>query len=502
MKKTKFNTDLCNEQMTFNECELAILRHAVDETENNKKEKLAKSEEVAKMTKILETFLIKKKRICYGGTAINNILPQHAQFYNKDVEIPDYDFYSPQALEDAKELANVFHLEGYKEVEAKSGVHHGTFKVFVNFIPMADITYLHPLLYKSIQKEQITIFGIKYAPVNFLRMNMFLELSRPMGDVSRWEKVLKRLNLLNTYFPFTSHINCKNTHFQRNLENAKQLLNTKKNNDHNPPEKNVEKQIYDTVRDTFLSLGVVFFGGYGCSLYSMYLPKSQQNIIKKIPDFDVLSEDPDKTGMIVKENLDKLDNMKKITIVHHEQIGEIIPYCVEIKIMNETIAFIYQPIACHNYNTIKINKQNVNVATIDTILSFYLAFYYTNKPYYSYFKERFLCMAQFMFDVEQKNRLQQKGLLKRFSISCYGKQMSLEDIRAEKTRMFEKLGRKKNTIEYEMWFLKYNPAEQKHFKKIKHNHTHHNHTTLKKKHHHKYYKKYTEKRRPTHDFLW
>jgi hypothetical protein len=31
---------------------------------------------------------------------------------------------------------------------------------------------------------------------------MYLELSRPAGDVSRWEKVFKRLNLLNTHYPF------------------------------------------------------------------------------------------------------------------------------------------------------------------------------------------------------------------------------------------------------------------------------------------------------------
>ena len=40
-----------------------------------------------------------------------------------------------------------------------------------------------------------------YAPPNFLRMSMYLELSRPEGDVSRWEKVLKRLILLNKHYP-------------------------------------------------------------------------------------------------------------------------------------------------------------------------------------------------------------------------------------------------------------------------------------------------------------
>jgi hypothetical protein len=38
---------------------------------------------------------------------------------------------------------------------------------------------------------------------------MFLELSRPAGDTSRWEKVFKRLNLLNEYYPLKAPYNCQ-----------------------------------------------------------------------------------------------------------------------------------------------------------------------------------------------------------------------------------------------------------------------------------------------------
>ena len=54
------------------------------------------------------------------------------------------------------------------------------------------------------------------------------------------------------------------------------------------------------------------------------------------------------------------------------------------------------------------------------MLSFYLAFYYSDKPYHP--KNRILCMSKFLFDIQSKNRLQQKGLLKRFSINCIGTQ--------------------------------------------------------------------------------
>ena len=149
------------------------------------------------MLTIVENFIKKKSLICYGGTAINNILPKKDQFYNKDIEIPDYDFFSPNALKDAKDLADIYVDAGFTEVEAKAGQHFGTYKVFVNFVGIADITSIPKELFYTLKKDSIQVAGILYAPPNYLRMGMYLELSRPAGDTSRWEKVLKRLTLLN-----------------------------------------------------------------------------------------------------------------------------------------------------------------------------------------------------------------------------------------------------------------------------------------------------------------
>lgn len=442
-KKQKYNTDYCDNQMTFDECELAILRHAVDETEELQKQKISNSDDIKQMIQILEDFLIKKKLICYGGTAINNILPKYAQFYNRDIEVPDYDFFSKNAMEDAKELADIFYNAGYLETEAKSGVHKGTYKVFVNYIPMADITQLHPDLYNSIEKDVITVAGIKYAPPNYLRMSMFLELSRPAGDVSRWEKVFKRLTLLNKFYPLKPSFDCEKVDFQRKTETVS-------------PEDT--ERIYYILRDSFIEQGVVFFGGYASSLYSKYMGKPQRDFIKKIPDFDILAEDIDRTSLIIQERL-FANGFTNIHSIEHESIDDVIPRHIEIKIGKETIAFLFTPVACHNYNTIRIQDKEINIATIDTMLSFYLAFIYADKPYFE--TDRILCMAQYLFDVEQKNRLEQKGLLKRFSISCYGKQPTLETMRAEKADKFRELADKRNSKEWNEWFFKYSPNQTK-----------------------------------------
>ena len=433
-KKNKFDTALCDNKMTFHDCELSILRHAVDNIEKQEMERKVNSDDVVKMIAILEKFLRRKKCICYGGTAINNILPEQARFYDKTLEIPDYDFYSPDALADAKELADNYKEAGFSDIEAKSGVHHGTFKVFVNYTPIADITYLHPVIYKSILKDAIRIDGINYAPPDFLRMGMYLELSRPAGDVSRWEKVLKRLTLLNAHYPLKLSGKCSAGDFGH--------------------KKTKLSQMYFEVRDAFIDQGVVFIGGYASRLYSRYAPDSQKTTLKSIPDFDVLSETPGKCAAAIVE---RLTNAKfaQVRKVAHPPIGEIVPEAIEIRVGNESVAFIYKPVACHNYNVIEVKNRKIKVATIDTMMSFYLAFYYADKsPDY---KRRILCLSKYLFEIEQKNRLVQNGALKRFSVSCYGKQPTLETMRAERMAKFEELKDRRGTPDFEMWFLNYNP---------------------------------------------
>ena len=140
--------------------------------------------------KIVEKFIIDNKLICYGGTAINNILPKEVQFYDFDIDIPDYDFFSYDAMTHAKQLCDLFASRDKYYVESKSAF-YGTYKVFVNFIPIADITQIHVDFYDFLLKNAIFVNNIPYTNDNFLRMSLHQELSRPYGDVSRWKKYTK-----------------------------------------------------------------------------------------------------------------------------------------------------------------------------------------------------------------------------------------------------------------------------------------------------------------------
>ena len=428
----------CEKGLSFEECELTILRNAIDKIENKEGTRLIRNPEVQKMIHIVEEFIRKKELVCYGGTAINNILPENDQFYNKNTDLPDYDFFTTKPLEHAKELADIFVREGYTEVEAKAGAHYGTFKVFVNFVGIADITMLVPEIFNSIKKEAIQIDGILYTPPDYLRMSMYLELSRPRGDVSRWEKVLKRLTLLNKYYPLEG-VKCDNQEIQREMTDD-----------------NIDKEgLFIELRKMLVSQGVVFFGSMAISVIKNTTGSHRKNI-RKMPDFDVLSNEPKRLATLLREKLKRF-GLEDVKINKHNGIGEIISQHYEITVYGDTVLMIYEPMACHSYNVVHYKKMAMKIATIDTMLSFYLAFLYSKRPYYE--PDRIVCLANDLFEIQKRNRLSQKGLLKRFSMTCMGKQETLEDMRAHKSEMFKQLSGKRGTKEYDMYFLKYNPGE-------------------------------------------
>jgi hypothetical protein len=173
------------------------------------------------MIKIVEDFIIRKKLICYGGTAINNILPERDQFYNKRRD-PGF-FFSSNALDDAKELADIYHKAGFKSIEAKSG-HFGTFKVFVNYIPIADITSVGPEIYKTLLDDAVSC-GNPLLSSRLPSHEYVLELSAA-GDTSRWEKVSTRLSLLNKNYSMNTNDKCGELAKKINSEDNKAFSKT------------------------------------------------------------------------------------------------------------------------------------------------------------------------------------------------------------------------------------------------------------------------------------
>ena len=114
----------------------------------------------------------------------------------------------------------------------------------------------------------------------------------------------------------------------------------------------IEARIFVEVRNTLINQGCVFFGAFANRLYLRDLKNLKGKKIPQIPDFDVLSEDPETTTRILKERLDDM-GIKRVKVLKKKGVGEIIAPHYEVKVGPETIAFVYEPMACHSFNIIR-----------------------------------------------------------------------------------------------------------------------------------------------------
>ena len=101
-----------------------------------------------------------------------------------------------------------------------------------------------------------------YSPPNFLRMLMYLELSRPAGNVSRWEKVLKRLTLLNKNYPLVGK-NCSSENIQRIFETGIKQINKNLDKENKKLENitsktKVQEMLFTIVLDCLIENNCVF----------------------------------------------------------------------------------------------------------------------------------------------------------------------------------------------------------------------------------------------------
>ncbi len=188
-------------------------------------------------------------------------------------------------------------------------------------------------------------------------------------------------------------------------------------------------------------------------IYTIIHIKKKSKVIKKIPDFDILYEDPDELSINLKKKLES-GGYTNIEMVKHEAIDDVIPEYIDFKLNGKTLVSIFKPIACHSYNVIEIKSKKIRIATIETILSFYLAFLFMKSDYKN---NRLLCMSYYLYRMMRRRKPDITGIFKRFNINCIGKQLTFERMRAEKAIKYKELRKRRHSPEFEWWFLRYIP---------------------------------------------
>jgi hypothetical protein len=160
---------------------------------------------------IVKEFIIKNKCIVYGGTAIDYALKLKGSYIYPESKRPDYDFYSYDNVNLAYELASILIDNKFNNVKAVCGLHMTTMKVFIDdTLSVADISFIPKDIY---EKLPFLIYdNIRFINPIFQRLDMHLSLTlpfngKPLENITfRWEKDLKRFNLLDSFYPVDSYI--------------------------------------------------------------------------------------------------------------------------------------------------------------------------------------------------------------------------------------------------------------------------------------------------------
>ncbi len=399
--------------------------------ENLKYQKKIKRKNYTKpeLFNIINDYISKNELICYGGMAINSIIPESSERFYDEIDIPDYDCFTPNAIKDAKILSQLLRTK-YENVEVKSAMFKGTYKIFVNFIPIVDLTQLEKNLFEKIKQTSLRIQDIYYASPNYLRMNIHLELSRPLGDVSRWIKIYQRLELLNKYHPFIY-----NKNINKNI---------------------VMYEHYNKL--TELCKKWVILGEYAMKYFkfpSKY--KSNTNIF-------VLADSLDEITNTLESNF-------KYTIISYS--NKFINKFYEFKFHNgnnvESLLYVFITNSCQSYNEIKENGNIVKIANIDTMLMLYYALSFIQPPNLNV--NNLLVYCYLLQNIKENKLNKLNKITKRFSLPCIGNQSSFEDLRMERDNAYKLYKKNHSKKIYNDYFFRYIPhsihANRKSKKNIK-----------------------------------
>jgi hypothetical protein len=387
---------------------------AIVDTIQAENDKRAANDPIVKLAlTTVETFLKHHPVMCYGGTAINNLLPKEDRFYNPETDIPDYDFFSKTPQEHAMMLANQLYEKGIKNIEVKPGIHLGTFKVFADYEGVADITHLDEEIFDKLWAAKLVKDGIHYVTPDFLRMSMYLELSRPRGDVSRWAKVYNRLLLLNKHHP---------------------IVCTKEAAEKHPP---VPKALKTKIMQMLKREDVVLLG--------VNAAETHLGLDWTLPV----------TLLATKETILRLTEGMDVVV---NEGSEILPPLYFVRLPDQpegTTAYLrfYETTACHSYH----NAGGIRVASIPTILQFFFAYLFSAAKQSN--MESILCVAQRLVDLAHHAKKRRFALLT--PIDCLGTQQTLVDMRKEKADLYEKLSEKKTSPDFLRYFFTYTPTMTK-----------------------------------------
>jgi hypothetical protein len=394
--------------------QVELLHKVIKEAKKRVDYTIANDGDIIKAIQCVERFLRKKRRVCYGGQAINALLPKGRKFYDEKFTIPDYDFFSPAMEADVEELIEDLEKEGFDDISKKLSVHDGTIKVYVNYVPIADCSDMNSEMFSIVQRRAKVVDGILYCDADLLRMMMYLELSRPRGEVERWTKVFDRLTLLNHEYPMNS---CNDDIRTVPLaEDDRKLL------------------LEYCVKRKLVMAGPEFVE----LLESDKGTSSMTSLAKRGGPLIFLSDRPKLDGEDIRDILHNLHGTKRrIEVEEVVSPSDHIFNYVSVRRGKERIALIFQEDSCHAYTILKVDGgAEMRVGTPDLLLHLYYTLAIFGKKEKGYFQNSLDCLVKKLFQISQNSRSHPTTFVPAFGLRCSGHQRgiaTLLKLKAERT---------------------------------------------------------------------
>jgi len=411
--------------------QLTIIKRASDMAQDKIDYFSAHDEDILLAIGVVENFLRRKHRVCYGGQAINAYLPAAHKFYDPEHSIPDYDFFTPNQHQDLRQISEDLYTAGFKEIYAREGMHEGTLKIYVNFIPVADITAIDPRIYRILSKRDTRIDGISYIDPNSLRMLMYLELSRPRGEVSRWEKVFERMMIFNEFVPIRSScVSSKNklTKSALSIQQAQFVLRY-------------------IIQQRRMIAGADLVPFYGDAIKSRATKIDW--ILGSTKPILFFSPEPIHDSTELLTELGALSKKKIQIKVYRNQGLDLIPSIHILHINHMPLVMIIEQSACHSYINLPIKDgmgkglvHNVlRVASMDTLITLYFTLGFVQSTFFD--RGAMDCLANQLVTMSIQARSKPDQFIFPFvSIRCAGHQHGIASLIRDK---LERMTVKKKT---------------------------------------------------------
>ena len=369
------------------------------------KNKFLQIEEIAdkKAKEIEEMYFIKYKKLydlaidvignfkvlLYGGTAINDILPEKLKFYSK-TELPDIDifctFKTYKLL--SKKLLKTFFLNGNEITTIREALHEHTYKLMVNGLHIIDISVIDEDFFITLSKNKIKSSFKKIYSVNteYLKYSLHTMIAQPLQS-HKWVNIFDRMINFYKAFPNDPQQCCDIdvddyfiTDFPQNILN----------------------DVTEYIKTTE-------FVGFGWDVISKYIT------------FDVKDTTP--VQYLVSSVEPSIVCNDIITYLKHKDIS-VIDLSSHSIICYKNIKFLYifKSHNCSSYVTYRGYRH----ASIHSIVQYlYLIYFNTGNT-------TILSVVHCIVNLLLKNMNSKKLLYRQFVIECYGEQKGIVTLRKDK----------------------------------------------------------------------